>query len=98
MNEKRKLIYADDLLAQFPVGGGVTAARARRAIERAETVDAVEIVRCRDCKNSSRIASEKEDGMRHCWSGRGKNKGDGMSRVRSDGYCDEGIRKEAHNG
>lgn len=40
MNEKRKLIYADDLLAQFPVGGGVTAARARRAIEKAETVDA----------------------------------------------------------
>ena len=64
----------------------------------APTIDAVEIVRCRECKNSSRIASEKEDGLRHCWSGRGTNKGDGMSRVRSDGYCDDGKRKGERNG
>lgn len=48
MNGKR-LIYAEDLLAQFPVGGGVTAARARRAIERAATVDAMRVIRCGEC-------------------------------------------------
>ena len=69
-----------------------------RAIERAAGVDAVEVVRCRECKNSSRIANDTTGRARHCWNLRGKNKGDGFSRVDADGYCDEGERKEAHNG
>ena len=52
-----------------------------------------EVVRCRDCRHSSRIASDVAM-MRHCWNGRGRNNGDGFSRVRSDGYCDEGERRK----
>lgn len=51
-----------------------------------------EVVRCRDCRHSSKIANSTK-GERHCWSLRGRNNGDGFSRVRSDGYCDEGERR-----
>lgn len=86
MNGKR-LIYAEDLLAQFPVGGGVTAARARRAIERAETVDAVEVVRCGECKNNGGEISQGD-----IWC-------DKMERgMIGNCYCSYGIRKEAHSG
>ena len=53
-----------------------------------------EVVRCAECRHSSKIANSTK-GERHCWSLRGRNNGDGFSRVRSDGYCDEGDRKEA---
>ena len=53
-----------------------------------------EVVRCGECKNSSRIASDLTGRMRHCWNGRGRNNGDGLSRVHQDDYCDEGKRKE----
>lgn len=53
-----------------------------------------EVVRCAECKNSSRIASDLTGRMRHCWNGRGRNNGDGFSRVHQDDYCDEGERKE----
>lgn len=53
-----------------------------------------EVVRCGECKNSSRIASDISGHMRHCWNGRGRNNGDGFSRVHQDDYCDEGKRKE----
>lgn len=57
-----------------------------------------EVVRCGECRHSSKIANSTK-GERHCWSLRGRNNGDGFSRVRSDGYCDEGERrKEQNNG
>lgn len=60
----------------------------------APTIDAVAVVRCKDCRNSSRIAGETTGAMRHCWSGRGKNMGDGFSRVSADDFCSDGKRKE----
>jgi hypothetical protein len=51
-------------------------------------------VRCGECKNSSRIVSDPTGRMRHCWNGRGRNNGDGFSRVKQDGYCDEGETNE----
>jgi hypothetical protein len=67
-------------------------------IEALPTIDAVPVVRCRDCRHSSRIASDTTGRMRHCWSGRGRNNGDGFSRVKRDGFCDEGERKEGEHG
>lgn len=62
------------------------------------TIDAVQVVRCENCRHSSKIANSTK-GERHCWSLRGRNNGDGFSRVRSDGYCDDGERrKEQNNG
>lgn len=52
-----------------------------------------EVVRCGECRHSSKIANSTK-GERHCWSLRGRNNGDGFSRVRSDGYCDEGERRK----
>lgn len=66
-----------------------------RIIEQAKTIDAEPVVRCKNCRHSSRIASDISGRMRHCWSGRGRNNGDGFSRVNGDGYCDEGERMDA---
>ena len=64
-------------------------------IKRAPTIDAEPVVRCKNCRHSSRIAIDISDRMRHCWSGRGRNNGDGFSRVNGDGYCDDGERMDA---
>ena len=58
------------------------------------TVDAAPVVRCKNCRHSSRIASDISGHMRHCWNGRGRNNGDGFSRVHGDGYYDEGERRK----
>ena len=59
-----------------------------------EEMDAVPVVRCRDCRHSSKIANSTK-GEWHCWSLRGRNNGDGFRRVNWDGYCDEGERMDA---
>lgn len=69
-------------------------AEALRLIADAPTVAAVPVVRCGECRHSSRIAQDTTDRMRHCWSGRGRNNGDGFSRVKQDGYCDDGERRK----
>jgi hypothetical protein len=63
-------------------------------IRYAPTVDAVTVVRCGDCRHSSKITNSTK-GERHCWSLRGRNNGDGFSRVKRDGFCDEGARMDA---
>lgn len=68
------------------------------AVFDAPAIDAAPVVRCKNCRHSSRIAQDTTDRMWHCWSGRGRNNGDGFSRVRSDGYCDDGERKEGEHG
>lgn len=71
---------------------GVTLAKGE--VNSAATMDAVPVVRCRDCRHSSKIANSTK-GERHCWSLRGRNNGDGFSRVNRDGYCDAGERMDA---
>ena len=75
------------------VGVGITLASCE--IDALPTIEAEPVVRCKNCRNSSRIASDISGRMRHCWSGRGRNNGDGFSRVNGDGYCDEGERMDA---
>ena len=58
-----------------------------RVIERAETVDAVEVVRCGECKNNGGEISQGD-----IWC-------DKMERgMIGNCYCSYGIRKEEHNG
>ncbi len=68
---------------------------AEDAINSMPAIDAAPVVRCKNCRHSSRIASDISGHMRHCWNGRGRNNGDGFSRVHGDGYCDEGRRMDA---
>ena len=72
-------------------------------IDKAPTIDAVEVVRCRDCAHSSEIKGTPEnwyyvDRVMHCKELRGTVSDDGISAVWRDGYCDDGKRKEEHNG
>lgn len=45
-----RLIDADKLVERFPVGDPVSTAKIRWEIEHEPTVDAVQVVRCKDCK------------------------------------------------
>lgn len=75
-----RLIDADALPVKFWFGRffGV----AEIDIVNAPTVDAVEVVRCKDCKWS---ILDKVNGVLSCWTGRGVDDND---------YCSNGERKE----
>ena len=54
-------------------------------IRKRPTIDAVPVVRCRECKHSS---YDEIFGNRWC------NSNSGCRKVKDDGYCDLGERKE----
>ena len=73
------LIYRDDLIKSLPVDWPTTVL----AIEEAPAVDAVEVVRCRECKyHNDTSVTEYE----HCCL-------IGQT-VRYDDFCSYGVRKE----
>ena len=63
--------------------GGIR--KALRCIEQAPTVDAVPVVRCRECKRSS---YDEIFGNRWC------NSSSGCRKVKDDDFCSYGERKE----
>ena len=70
----------------------------QKALETAQTVDAVEVVRCRDCIHAVEI--EKDyirklfiDGTKQCELGRA-DMCFGYSIISNDGFCDSGERKD----
>lgn len=70
----------------------------REMVENAPTVDAVPVVRCRDCKHAVEI--EKDyirklfiDGTKECDCGRG-DLYYGASIISPDGFCDSGERRD----
>lgn len=75
-----RLIDADELLTAFPVDDEPTLTKScvRMTIQHMPTVDAVPVVRCRDCEHKDR-----ESGFCH---GRGWP----MQLVPDDGFCDKG--------
>ena len=75
-----RLINADELLTAFPVDDEPTLTKScvRMTIQHMPTVDAVPVVRCRDCEHKDR-----ESGFCH---GRGWP----MQLVPDDGFCDKG--------
>lgn len=86
MDVREKLIDANDLLNAIRDDhniNGTNFARIRRHIESATTVDAVEVVRCKDCK----YHEDEEIGMVYCPNALGGWVGENW-------FCADGERKE----
>ena len=87
MASKKKLIYAEDLFATLRDDiniNGAHLARVKRHIENAPAVDAVEVVRCKDCLHNK--YNPFGDGCRVCIK---------LSRrVEEDFFCAYGERRE----
>lgn len=66
-------------------------------IDEQPTVDAVEVVRCRECKNCAPLPEEARDefapGVMRCLAGRGDC--DKYCTTWEDGFCDEGVKLDA---
>lgn len=66
-------------------------------IEDADTIDAVQVVRCRECKNGAPLPEEARDefspGVMRCLAGRGDC--DKYCTTWEDGFCDEGAKMDA---
>ena len=90
-----RLIDADVLLDSIFKSCNTTEA----TINNAPTIDAVEVVRCRDCRFSRPTkAFDTEFGL-DCTYERGDWKRVyGFSMVSANGFCDEGKRREKNSG
>ena len=66
-------------------------------IAKAPTIDAVPVVRCRECKNGAPLPEEARDefspGVMRCLAGRGDC--DKYCTTWEDGFCDEGAKMDA---
>lgn len=93
-----RLIDADALIAEYDRVHVGEPGKARKLIADAPTVDAVPVVRCKDCVHAVEI--EKDyirklfiDGTKQCELGRG-DQCFGYSIISNDGFCDSGERKD----
>lgn len=84
-NEKR-LIDANALIAEYDRVHIGEPGKARKLMEEAPTVEAVEIVRCRDCIGRSTWSNDAEYGCAICGMS-------GMYPKSENGYCSYGLRK-----
>ena len=98
-NEKR-LIDANALIKEANAEGAYGYVDAKQIAD-APTIDAVEVVRCRDCIHAVEI--EKNyisalfiDGTKQCELGRADTFF-GYSIISNDGFCDSGERKDYGN-
>ena len=98
MTNEKRLIDANALIAEYDRVHIGEPGKARKLIEDAPTVEAVEIVRCRECKHAVEI--EKDyisalfiDGTKQCELGRADTLF-GYSITTNDGFCDSGERKD----
>ena len=83
-NEKR-LIDANTLIAEYDRVHVGEPGKARKLIEAAPSVDAVEVVRCKDC-----IKRYDTDECPMCFLSMGQY----CEFTQDDGFCDRGERKE----
>lgn len=94
MNEKRKLIDAEELYSELRKAFAWKDLSEEQitiyeAIEAAPTVDAVEVVYCREC-----AYQHTDDCSMTIW-----DEGEQLRDwVKDDGFCSWGVRKEEHNG
>ena len=86
MENKKQLIYREDLLAEYDRVHIGEPGKARKLIEDAPTVDAVEVVRCKDCKQWCRNSGITESPNGHCFN----------HDIETNGYdfCSYGERKD----
>lgn len=81
-----RLIDADALLAEYDRQHEGDPGKARKLIEDAPTVDAVEVVKCRECIGRSTWYNDAEYGCAICGMS-------GMYLKSEDNYCSYGLRK-----
>lgn len=88
-----RLVDADNARECFS-GDGVTGAVMRRMFDSLPTIDAVPVVRCRECKFYREFRTKRHNQlMRLCYR---MGKHDMEYPVKPDGYCSYGQRKEAN--
>lgn len=87
-----------DMLQEVLLERGFPLNIVQSVLETVQTIDAVEVVRCRDCIHSVEI--EKDyirklfvDGTKQCELGRADTVF-GYSIISNDGFCDSGERKD----
>lgn len=82
---ERRLIYANALMknvGKIPQLRGITYGRMKKAVEETTTIDAVEVVRCKDCEYNEGIPMPV--GFLYC------SRTDSV--VKEDDYCSYGWR------
>lgn len=84
----KELIYREDLIAEYDRVHIGAAGGARKLMVDAPAVDAVEVVRCKDCVNYE----ERFGGCGYCyhWD---YEQGESPNRVDEDDFCSYGERK-----
>jgi hypothetical protein len=92
------LIDRKELLVKYDYYHEGEPGKARKLIEAAPSVDAVEVVRCRACVHAVEIEKDYVrklfvDGTKQCELGRADTVF-GYSIISNDGFCDSGERKE----
>ena len=78
-----RLIDADALKTAFPCGEYVRTESVRATIDSMPTIDAVPVVRCKDCI----YFHDYGDGVKNCW-------GDGGIFTKDDDFCSHAERKD----
>lgn len=79
-----RLIDADALIAKYDRQHEGEPGKARKLIEDAPTIDAVPVVRCKDCRYMNLLGN----GYRYCLVWRGVNS------LGDEGFCNYGERKD----
>ena len=86
MSDKR-LIDANALMkniGKIPQLRGITYGRMKKAVEETPTIDAVEVVRCKECRNSQKLKTCADQVYCMVW----------KSNPRTDGYCYLGTKMD----
>ena len=87
MADKKRTIYAEDILQELrddPCINGRCFSRVKKHINDAPTVDAVEVVRCKDCRRCGVYTS----GNLYC------THPNGLADPKPDDFCSYGERRE----
>ena len=83
----KRLIDANALMkniGKIPQLRGITYGRMKKAVEETPTIDAVEVVRCRECRNSQKLKTCADQVYCMVW----------KSNPRTDGYCYLGAKMD----
>lgn len=83
----KRLIDANALIkniGKIPQLRGITYGRMKKAVEETPTIDAVPVVRCKECRNSQKLKTCADQVYCMVW----------KSNPRTDGYCYLGAKMD----
>lgn len=83
----KRLIDANALMkniGKIPQLRGITYGRMKKAVEETPTIDAVPVVRCKECRNSQKLKTCADQVYCMVW----------KSNPRTDGYCYLGAKMD----